>query len=160
MKHILHILSDGYNAVFALVVSSLMIIFGKHWIIFSVYLILNILDTLTCWLKDWELNTASCKNGIHIIVEKLGYWSMIIFAFLLSHECIEIGKLLNIDFGLATLLGWYVLASLTFSEARSICSNYTAAGFKVPGILSKSIDLMSSLINKNKKSDSNDDSKK
>ena len=49
---------------------------------------------------------------------------------------------------MTTLLGWFVLASLLVNEIRSICENFVEAGFQVPEILVKGLEVARKKVNK------------
>ena len=61
---------------------------------------------------------------------------------------IEIGKAIGVDLGITTLLGWFVLASLLINEIRSILENFVEAGFNVPIILIKGLEVADKVVNK------------
>lgn len=54
---------------------------------------------------------------------------------------------IGVDLTLTTLLGWFVLASLTVNEARSIIENFVEAGYDVPKILIKGLEVADKKIN-------------
>ena len=81
-------------------------------------------------------------------LKKLGYWLMIGVAFGASVVFMEIGKVLSIDLQITVLLGWFVLASLLVNEIRSICENFVEAGFNVPYVLVKGLEVADKTINK------------
>ena len=78
---------------------------------------------------------------------------MVMVAFGASAVFIDIGKTLNINFGITTLLGWFVLASLLINEIRSIVENFVEAGFNVPKILVNGLEVADKLVNKDKDSE-------
>ena len=86
-------------------------------------------------------------QGILPVLKKLGYWLMIIVAFAIAAGLIEIGKVINIDLGITTLLGWFVLASLIVNEARSILENFVEAGYDVPTVLTKGLQVADQKLN-------------
>ena len=59
-------------------------------------------------------------------------------------------KTLRIDLGVTKLLGWFVLASLTINELRSIVENFVEAGYNVPAILTTGLEISNRLINQKK----------
>ena len=113
---------DGYNAIAGAIVAVLSYILGEHWILFAAF---------------WK--------GV---LKKLGYWLMIMVAFGASAIFIEIGKAIGVDLGITTLLGWFVLASLLINEIRSILENFVEAGFNVPIILIKGLEVADKVVNK------------
>ena len=87
------------------------------------------------------------------ILKKLGYWLMIMVAFGSSAVFVEIGNAIGIDLGITTLLGWFVLASLLVNEIRSICENFVEAGYNVPTILVKGLEVADKVVNKDNDSE-------
>ena len=43
---------DGYNAIVGTAVAVLSYILGEHWILFVAFLLLNVADWLTGWMKS------------------------------------------------------------------------------------------------------------
>ena len=76
---------------------------------------------------------------------------MIMVAFGASAVFIEIGKAIGIDLGVTTLLGWFVLASLIINEIRSILENFVEAGYNVPTILVKGLEVADKVVNQENK---------
>lgn len=140
--------TDYYNAFFGGIIAILTMIFGEHWYLFALFLLLNIADWLTGWMKSRILKKENSMKGWQGVLKKLGYWLMIIVAFAVSTGLIEIGTVLGIDLQVTTLLGWFVLASLIVNEARSICENFVEAGYNVPKILSNGLAVADKIINK------------
>lgn len=148
MKRMTQDITNNYNAFMGAVIAVFSMIFGEHWILFALFLALNVIDYLTGCHKATKLNIKSSKKGLNGIKKKLFYWVMIFFAFLVSMGFIEIGKVLSMDFGISVLLGWFVLASLAVNECRSIVENFVEAGYKVPSILIKGLEVADKMINK------------
>lgn len=139
---------DTYNAVVGAVVAVLSMVFGEHWILFMAFLMLNIADWFTGWMKSRMAHKENSVVGWKGVLKKLGYWLMIMVAFVASAVFIEIGNVLGINLQVTTLLGWFVLASLLVNEIRSICENFVEAGFNVPMILQKGLEVADKAINK------------
>lgn len=118
-------------------------LFGEHWILFLLYLLLNIFDTLTGWAKARINNQESSSVALIGIIRKMGYWIMILIAFLIPVGFQELGKIISIDLSVTIFLGWFVLASLIINECRSILENLVDAGCKVPQILIKGLETAS-----------------
>lgn len=141
-------ITNSYNAILGAVVAVLTMIFGEHWYLFAAFLALNIIDWITGWMKSRIMKKENSVKGWQGVLKKLGYWIMILFAFLVSAGLIEVGTVIGIDLQITTFLGWFVLASLLVNEARSICENFVEAGYNVPKILSNGLAVADKLINK------------
>lgn len=139
---------DTYNAIVGGTVALLSYIFGEHWILFALFLAFNVIDWITGWMKSRINKKENSVAGWKGALKKLGYWLMIGAAFGASVVFIEIGKVLSIDLQITVLLGWFVLASLLVNELRSICENFVEAGFNVPKILTKGLEVADKAINK------------
>ena len=138
---------DTYNAVTGAVIAFLTLIFGEHWALFALFLLFNIIDWLTGWMKSYIARKENSVRGWKGVLKKLGYWMMILVAFSASYVFIDIGNTLGINLGITTLLGWFVLASLIVNEIRSIVENFVEAGFKVPEVLTKGLEVANKVIN-------------
>lgn len=139
---------DTYNAIVGAVVAVLSYVFGEHWILFALFLAFNIADWITGWMKSRINKKENSVAGWKGVLKKLGYWLMIGVAFGASAVFVEIGKVLSINLQITVLLGWFVLASLLVNEIRSICENFVEAGFNVPEILVKGLEVADKAINK------------
>lgn len=139
---------DSYNAFVGAVIALLTYIFGEHWILFFLFLLFNVADWLTGWMKSRMAHKESSSVGWRGVLKKLGYWIMIAVAFGASVVFVEIGEVLGINLQITTLLGWFVLASLLVNEIRSICENFVEAGFNVPKVLIKGLEVADEAINK------------
>lgn len=139
---------DRYNAIAGAIVAVLSYILGEHWILFAAFLLLNVADWTTGWMKSKMANKENSVRGWKGVLKKLGYWLMIMVAFGASAIFIEIGKVIGVDLGITTLLGWFVLASLLINEIRSILENFVEAGFNVPIILIKGLEVADKVVNK------------
>ena len=145
---------DTYNAIVGSIVAVLSYIFGEHWILFALFLAFNLADWITGWMKSRIAHKENSKAGWKGVLKKLGYWIMIAVAFGASAVFVEIGKTIGIDLGITTLLGWFVLASLLVNEIRSICENFVEAGYNVPQILIRGLEVADKAINKEADTDS------
>lgn len=139
---------DVYNAIVGTVVAVLSYILGEHWILFVAFLLLNIADWLTGWMKSRMAKKENSVKGWKGVLKKLGYWLMIMVAFGASAVFIEIGKTIGVDLQVTTLLGWFVLASLLINEIRSILENFVETGLNVPVVLIKGLEVADKLVNK------------
>lgn len=139
---------DSYNAVVGAIVAVLSYILGEHWVLFVAFLLLNIADWLTGWMKSRMAGKENSVKGWQGVLKKLGYWLMILVAFGAAVIFMEIGKAIGVDLGITMLLGWFVLASLLINEIRSILENFVEAGFNVPNILVKGLEVADKVVNK------------
>ena len=139
---------DSYNAIVGGIVTFLTIILGEHWILFVLFLLFNVIDFITGWMKARVTKKENSIKGFKGVIKKLGYWLIILVSFSASILFIEIGKVLKVDLSITTMLGWFVLASLAINEIRSIIENIVECGYKVPQILIKGLDIANKAINK------------
>ena len=139
------------DAVIGAVIAFFSMIFGEHWILFAVFLLFNIVDYITGWMKAKMANKVNSTAGLIGVLKKLGYWIMVMVSFLASVLFIEIGNTLGIDLRITTLLGWFVLASLTINELRSIIENLVETGYNIPNILTKGLEVADKIINEENK---------
>lgn len=138
---------DTYNTVVGAIIAALTLVFGEHWILFALFLLFNVIDWLTGWMKSYMAGKENSVRGWKGVLKKLGYWMMILLAFSAAVFFIEIGNTLGIDLGVTTLLGWFVLASLMVNELRSIIENFVEAGFNVPEVFTKGLEVANKVIN-------------
>ena len=122
-------------------------VLGEHWYIFAAFLLLNVIDWITGWMKSRINGVENSMAGWKGVLKKLGYWLMIAVAFAIAAALIEVGKVIGIDLGVTTLLGWFVLASLIVNEARSIVENFVEAGYDVPKILTTGLQVADEKLN-------------
>lgn len=139
---------DTYNAITGAIIAFLTFIFGEHWILFALFLFFNVVDFITGWMKSRLNKKENSVKGLQGVLKKLGYWIMIMISFSASVLFIEIGNTLGIDLGITTLLGWFVLASLAINELRSIVENLVEAGYNIPNVLTKGLEVADKMINK------------
>ncbi len=144
---------NGYNAIVGAVVAVLSYVLGEHWMLFAAFLLLNIADWFTGWMKSRIAGKENSTKGLQGILKKFGYWIMIMVAFGVSAVFVEIGKAIGVNLGVTTLLGWFVLASLLINEIRSIIENFVEAGYNVPAILIRGLAVADKIINKDNDSE-------
>lgn len=141
-------LTDKYNAFAGAIVTILTAIFGVYWYIFAAYFLLNVIDWLTGWYKSRKLKKESSSVGLKGILKKLGYWVIIVVAFIVSYVFVHMGTdILNVDLSFLTMVGWFTLACLMVNEVRSILENLVECGYNVPTVLVKGLAVTEKLIN-------------
>ena len=139
---------DTYNLAVGGIVTLLAAIFGKYWSLFAIFLILNLLDYITGYMKARKLKKESSSVGLAGIIKKLGYWIVIATAFLTAFALTTLGgDILNVDLSFLTLLGWFTLACLMINEVRSILENLVEYGLDVPYVLIKGLAVTERLLN-------------
>ena len=144
---------DTYNAILGAAVAVLSYILGPHWFLFAIFLLLNVFDWITGWIKSKKTGKTSSKAGLWGIMKKFGYWMLIIASFSITAGFTELGSILGMDLGVTTLLGWFVLSSLLVNEARSICENLVEMGVNVPTILVKGLQAANRVVNQDEMND-------
>lgn len=140
-------ITDSYNAFVGAMIAILTMVLGEHWYIFAAFLLLNVIDWITGWMKSRINGVENSMAGWKGVLKKIGYWLMIAVAFAIAAALIEVGKVIGIDLGITTLLGWFVLASLIVNEARSIVENFVEAGYDVPKILTTGLQVADEKLN-------------
>ena len=107
---------DTLNAVGGTIVAVLTAALGTHWFLFVGFLTLNIIDYITGIRKSRLTGKDNSAKGVKGVWKKLGYWLMVLVAFLASANFIEIGKTIGIDLAVTAYIGWFTLASLIINE--------------------------------------------
>lgn len=139
-------LTNKINLILGAIAALLAYIFGDHWVLFAFFLALNAGDYFTRWRTARLTGTENSKAGWIGILKKLGYWVMIALGFGMSVIFIEIGNAVGIHLEVTTYIGWFVLATLTINELRSILENLVEAGDDVPAILIKGLEIANKAI--------------
>lgn len=139
---------NKYNLITGTVVAVLSYIFGQYWILFVGFLLLNVADWFTGWMKSRINKKENSTAGWKGVLKKLGYWVMIAVSFGVGAMLIDIGKIIGVDLGITTSFGLIVLASLIVNEIRSILENFVEAGFNVPQVLVKGLEVADKIVNK------------
>ena len=139
---------DAINALGGTIVAVLTAILGTHWLLFVGFLVLNVIDYVTGVRKSRLTGKDNSAKGVRGVWKKLGYWLMVLVAFLASAIFIEIGKTLGIDLAVTAYIGWFTIASLIINELRSILENFVEAGDNVPAVLTKGLEVAENAISK------------
>lgn len=147
---------DKYNAVIGVIVAVLTAVFGVYWYIFAAYMVLNVVDWITGWWNARKKQEESSKVGMYGIIKKLGYWAVILVAFIVSDVFVQLGNdILNMNLSFLMMIGWYTLTLLMINEARSILENLVELGYNVPKLLVKGLAVTQKLVEA--KGDTTDD---
>lgn len=142
-----NVFSDRYNAIAGGVVAVLSAVLGAYWYVFVAFIVLNVVDWLTGWVKANRKKEESSKVGAIGAIKKLGYWAIVLVAFTISGVFVHFGyDMLGIDLSFLHLIGWWVLAMLIVNEARSILENLVEMGYNVPEILIRGLAVTEKLI--------------
>ena len=145
---VFQVLVEKHNAAIGGFIAVVTYILGDHWVLFALFLAFNVADWITGWIKSRLAGKENSVAGLNGVIKKFCYWLMILVAFWMSAFFVEAGETLGVDLGVTKLLGWFVLASLTVNEIRSILENFVEAGFDVPKILVDGLSVADTLINK------------
>lgn len=137
------------NFIWGGIIASMSYIFGDHWVLFAIFLLFNVADWITGWMKSRLAGKENSKSGLLGIIKKLGYWLMILLGFALGYWFVAMGALIHKDFSVCMFVGYFVLASLTVNELRSILENFVEAGYKVPQILIRGLEVANQVANDN-----------
>ena len=136
---------DKYNAI--------------YWYVFAAFLLLNVIDWLTGWYKSYKKKEESSRTGLIGIVKKLGYWAIILVAFIISGVFVHLGNdVLGINLAFLTMIGWWVVAMLIVNEARSILENLVECGYNVPAVLVKGLAVTEKIMNAKQEGEFGNDS--
>lgn len=140
----------GNNIIIGTVLTYIITIFEQYGLIMFTFLIFNVLDWMTGTMKARLLGKESSIDGLKGVCKKLGYWVLILVAFLVGENFILIGNNLGIDLSIADYIGWITLAMLAVNEARSIIENLVQMDVYVPEVLVKGLEVAQEKIaNKN-----------
>lgn len=139
-------LLNKINSFYGAIIAVLSFVFGEQWALFVAYLFLNVGDYVTRWLAARLTGTENSRAGCIGILKKVGYWIMIAVAFGMSAIFMEIGKVIGVNLKVTTFFGWFVLCSLILNEIRSILENLVEAGYNVPNILIKGLDIVNKAV--------------
>ena len=96
-------MSEYMQWLYSIILTIVTSLFGEHWILFLLYLLLNIIDTLTGFAKARINNQESSSVALIGIIRKMGYWIMILVAFLIPVGFQELGKIISIDLSLSLI---------------------------------------------------------
>ena len=83
------------DKVYSIVLSILTIAMDKHWILFMVLLLLNVLDTLTGWIKSRINNKENSMAGLKGIAKKVAQWILVLLSFALFKKIVALGYLIQ-----------------------------------------------------------------
>lgn len=129
------------------IIAAMSYVFGDHWVLFAIFLLFNVGDWITGWMKSRLAGKENSKSGLLGVVKKLGYWLMVLLGFALGYWFVAMGQLIHKDFSVCMFIGYFVLANLTVNEFRSILENYSEAGYKLPKILIKGLQVANQVAN-------------
>ena len=118
-------------------------VFGRYWLLFLGFLIANIFDYGTGWVKaKYYLKNESSAVGAKGILKKVWYWVVICIAFFVSIVFQDMGKMIGIDLSFVVWFGYFTLATYLINELRSILENIVAMGGNVPIFLIRGLDIV------------------
>lgn len=138
---------DRYNTTVGAAVAIASAILGVYWYIFAGYLVFQVLDYITGCIKAKKLHQESSRIGLQGILKKVGYWIIVLVAFMVPDMLIRLGRdTLGVQLEFLMLFGWFTLATLTINEARSIMENLVECHVEVPDFLIRGLAITDKLI--------------
>ena len=139
---------NSINIIISTIITGMTNLFGVQWILFASYLLLNVIDFITGCIKARVNRMESSATGIKGIIKKVGYWLLILVAFIISYMISNIGEIIDMQLSYVTLFGWFTLACLAINEIRSILENLVESGIEVPNFLVKGLKVINKKFNK------------
>lgn len=124
-------------------------LFEANWKLLLIYLILNIIDTITGYIKARVTKKENSVAGFKGILKKFYCWVLIFLSFTMAMFFKEVGNIISIDFSISSFLGWYVLITLMINEFRSILENLIEIGCPVPKILITGLEIANNKVQPN-----------
>lgn len=138
---------DKVNVIYGVAVTFLAAIFGKYWFLFAGFLLLNIADYITGWIKaKFYVKNESSAIGAKGIFKKVSYWLVIGIAFYISFCFVHMGDIIEINLSFMQLFGWFTLATYLINEIRSILENLVQMNVKVPDFLISGLEITQKLL--------------
>lgn len=136
-------LQNVTNLIYGAIATIGIAIFGKYWFLFLGFLVANVIDYATGYVKaKYYLKNESSSIGAKGIFKKVWYWVVICIAFFVSAVFKDMGNMLKIDLSFVLLFGYFTLATYLINELRSILENIVAMGVNVPTFLIKGLDIV------------------
>ena len=133
---------DDVNIILSAIITGISTLFNGERVLFIGYLILNIIDFITGNIKARINKTESSVKGIKGIVKKIGYWILILVAFLSAYMLSSLGELIGIEISFVIFFGWFTLGCLIINEIRSILENLKEAGINIPNFLVDGLEVV------------------
>lgn len=138
---------DKINMLYGMFATFSTAILGKYWYLFAGFLLLNIFDYVTGWIKaKYFLKNASSEVGAKGTMKKVMYWVIVAIAFFMARCFVKIGLIFDTDLAFMYLFGYFTLATYIINEIRSILENCVVMGIKVPKYLTKGLDVAEKII--------------
>lgn len=137
---------DKVNAIYGLVATVGVAIFGKYWFLFAGFLLMNIVDYVTGLVKAKRHRKESSAVGAWGVFKKVSYWIVIGLAFFIAHSFVYMGEIIGVNLSFVVLFGWFTLASYLINEIRSILENLVELSVNVPAFLINGLDITQKLL--------------
>lgn len=145
----MHTTIEKVNIIYGAIITFLVAVFGKYYILFVGFLLLNVVDYITgCIKAKYYLKNTSSEVGAKGIFKKVSYWVVIAIAFFVSNSFGMLGNKIGKDLSFLVLFGWFTLASYIVNEIRSILENLIEMNVDVPQFLIKGLEVANKIIDK------------
>lgn len=129
------------NMIGGAIVTAVAAIFGQYWFLFAGFLLFNVIDWISGWMRSSMKGESCSKVGAKGIVKKVWYWVVIGTAFFIGFSFEAMGQTVGVSLDFMELVGWFVLANYLVNEIRSILENLVDMGVAVPAFLVKGLKI-------------------
>lgn len=137
MMHIL----NKVNMIGGAIVTAVAAIFGQYWFLFAGFLLFNVIDWLSGWMRSSRKGESCSKVGAKGILKKVWYWVVIGTAFFIGFSFEAMGETVGVSLDFMELVGWFVLANYLVNEMRSILENLVDMEVPVPAFLVQGLKI-------------------
>ena len=123
------------------IMAALAAVLGQYWFLFAGFLLCNVADWLSGWMRSREKGESCSRVGARGIVKKVWYWVVIAIAFYIGFSFERMGQTIGVQLGFMKFVGWFVLANYLVNEIRSILENLVDMNVNVPPFLIKGLKI-------------------
>lgn len=129
------------NMIGGAIVTAVAAIFGQYWFLFAGFLLFNVIDWISGWMRSSMKGESCSKVGAKGIVKKVWYWVVIGTAFFIGFSFEAMGQTVGVSLDFMELVGWFVLANYLVNEMRSVLENLVDMDVAVPAFLVKGLKI-------------------
>jgi len=129
------------NMIGGAIVTAVAAIFGQYWFLFAGFLLFNVIDWISGWMRSSRKGESCSKVGAKGILKKVWYWVVIGTAFFIGFSFEAMGETVGVSLDFMELVGWFVLANYLVNEIRSILENLVDMEVPVPAFLVQGLKI-------------------